>query len=282
MSQETREERIKRLMREREEGTLAENPAPARIEEKPVEPEEQQDWEEESRIISAKNRERIKKNAELAAAQAKAATQFAEKGARSAVKSLQAFKEKTEVKIQAEKEKRRLKRDKQETIKGADLEVLATKSSRESSAESRSAQRQTRTKFWMLCSIPIALSIVLVGAWLFKTNMDSERVKPVTVKQVKTDQPATAQVLAPVQAVLPTVEEPPQELPPLPQEPQESYEEGLDLEVPAAVAEKRPEVKRPIVKGERAAKEKAVENKPESAKSEWQKDAAQKLKDYQF
>src|ERR1700704_6428785 len=117
MSQETREERIKRLMREREEGTLTENPAPVRIEEKRVEPEEEQDWEEESRIISAINRERIKKNADLAAAQAKAATQFAEKGARSAFKSLQVFKEKTEAKIQAEKEKRRLKREEQDTIK---------------------------------------------------------------------------------------------------------------------------------------------------------------------
>lgn len=278
MSQETREERIKRLMREREEGTLTEKPAVVPLEEARAEPEEkQQDWEEESRIISAKNRERIKKNAELAAAQAKAATQLAEKGTKTAIKSILGFKAKVEVKLQEEKDKRRLKRDEQETIKGADLEVLATKSSREPSAGSSGAQRQTRMKFWMLCSIPVALSIALIAAWLFKTNIDSERVELVTVKQVKTDQPATAQVLAPVQAVLPTVVEPPQTLPPLPQE---SHTEDLELEVPAAAAQKRPEPKRPVVKSERASK--PLEKKAESAKSEWQKDAAQKLEDYQF
>lgn len=280
MSQETREERIKRLMREREEGALTEKPAVVPIEEARAEPEErQQDWEEESRIISAKNRERIKKNADLAAAQAKAATQFAERGAKSAVRSLQAFKEKTEAKIQAEKEKRRLKREEQEAIKGADVEALAAKSSREPAAESSSAQRQTRMKFWMLCSIPVALSIALIAAWLLKTNIDSERVEPSTAEQVKTDQPATTQALRPVEAVVPTIEAPPQALPPLPQEP---HAEDLELEVPAAVAEKRPEARRPIVKSERAAKAKTVEKSAEPEKSRWQKDAAQKLDDYQF
>jgi len=264
-------------MREREEGTLTEKPAPVRIDEERVEPEEERDWEEESRIISSKNRERIKKNADLAAAQAKAATQFAEKGARSAVQSLQAFKKKTEAKIQEGKEKRRLKREEQEAIKSADVEALATKSSREPLAPSSSAQRQTRTKFWMLCSIPIALSIVLTAVWLFKTNDAPERVEPSTAEQVKTDQPATAQVLAPVEAVLAIVEEPPQTLPPLPQE---SQAEDLGLEVPAAVAEKRPEARRPIVKSERAAK--PVEKRAEPEKSQWQKDAAQKLEEYQF
>lgn len=277
MSQETREERIKRLMREREEGTLTENPAPVRIEEKRVEPEEEQDWEEESRIISAINRERIKKNADLAAAQAKAATQFAEKGARSAFKSLQVFKEKTEAKIQAEKEKRRLKREEQDTIKSVDMEVLESKSGREPSAGSSSAQRQTRMKFWMLCSIPVALSVALTAVWLFKTTDAPERVEPSTAEQVKTDQTATTQVLTPVQAVLPTVEEPPQTLPPLPQE---SQAEDLGLEVPAAVAEKRPETKRPVVRSERDQKPVAKKAGPE--KSQWQKDATQKLEGYQF
>lgn len=279
MSQETREERIKRLMKEREEGTLTEKAAPVRVEEKRVESEEERDWEEESRIISAKNRERIKKNAELAAVQAKAASQLAERGAKSARKSLQAFKEKAEAKLQEEKEKRRSKREEQEAIKGAGLEAPATKSSQEPPAESSSAQRQTRMKFWMLCSIPIALSIALTAAWLFKTNSDSERVEPSTAEQVKTDQPATTQVLRPVEAVVPTIEAPPQALPPLPQEPQA---EDLELEVPAAVAEKRPEARRPIVKSERAAKAKTVEKSAEPEKSRWQKDAAQKLDDYQF
>ncbi|MEE6228445.1 hypothetical protein [Stenotrophomonas maltophilia] len=279
MSQETREERIKRLMKEREEGTLTEKAAPVRVEEKRVESEEERDWEEESRIISAKNRERIKKNAELAAVQAKAASQLAERGAKSARNSLQAFKEKAEAKLQEEKEKRRSKREEQEAIKGAGLEAPATKSSQEPPAESSSAQRQTRMKFWMLCSIPIALSIALTAAWLFKTNSDSERVEPSTAEQVKTDQPATTQVLRPVEAVVPTIEAPPQALPPLPQEPQA---EDLELEVPAAVAEKRPEARRPIVKSERAAKAKTVEKSAEPEKSRWQKDAAQKLDDYQF
>ncbi|WP_423163934.1 hypothetical protein [Stenotrophomonas maltophilia] len=277
MNTETREERIKRLMKEREEGTLTEKPATVRIEENRVEAEEEQDWEEESRIISAKNRERIKKNADLAAAQAKAATQFAEKGARSAVKSLQAFKEKTEAKIQAEKEKRRLKRDKQETIKTTDVEVTMGEDDSESTKR-RSEQRQTRMKLWLLCSIPIALSIILVGVWLFKTRDTVEVTKASSTEQQKTERAAEpTQVLAPVHAVLPIVEEPPQALPPLPQETQA---EDLGLEVPAAVAQKRPEAKRPVVRSERAAK--PVEKKPESAKSEWQKDAAKKLEDYQF
>ncbi|MBH1408349.1 hypothetical protein I5U08_02345 [Stenotrophomonas maltophilia] len=285
MNTETREERIKRLMKEREEGTLTEKPAVVPFEEARAEPEEkQQDWEEESRIISAKNRERIKKNAELAAAQAKVATELAEKGAKRAIKSLQAFKEKTEAKIQAEKEKRRLRRDEQETIKGADLEVLATKSSREPSAGSSGAQRQTRLKFWMLCSIPVALSIALIAAWLFKTNIDSERVEPATPEQVKTDRPATAQVLAPVEAVLPIVEEPPQALPPLPQRQQEPRAEQSVLEAPTTVAPKGPVLAPPTPKKERVAKAtgKKEESAKEPAKSEWQKDAAQKLEGYQF
>ena len=277
MNTETREERIKRLMKEREEGTLNEKPASAGMEEKPVEPEPEQDWEEESRIISARNRERIKKNADLAAAQAKAATQFAEKGARSAFKSLQVFKEKTEAKIQAENEKRRLKREEQDTIKSVDMEVLESKSGREPSAGSSSAQRQTRMKFWMLCSISVALSVALTAVWLFKTTNAPERVEPSTAEQVKTDQTATTQVLTPVQAVLPTVEEPPQTLPPLPQE---SQAEDLGLEVPADVPEKRPETERPVVKSERA--QKPVAKKAEPEKSQWQKDAAQKLEEYQF
>ncbi|HGM7297116.1 hypothetical protein [Stenotrophomonas maltophilia] len=280
MSQETRDERIKRLMREREEGTLTEKPAVVPIEEARAEPEgKQQDWEEESRIISAKNRERIKKNAELAAVRAKTAGELAERGTKEVMKSLGAFKTKIGAKVEGLKEKRRLKREERDAIKGAEVEVLANKSSRESSAGSSSAQRQTRMKFWILFSIPIALCIALIAVWLFKTNNASERVKPAAAEQVKTDQPATTQVLAPVQAVLPIVEEPPQALPPLPQETQA---EDPELEVPAAIAEKRPEAKRQIVTSERAAKEKAVEKRPQPAKSEWQKDAAQKLEDYQF
>ncbi|MBN5156113.1 hypothetical protein JY425_14720 [Stenotrophomonas maltophilia] len=278
MSQETREERIKRLMKEREDGMLTEKHAPVRAEEKRVEPESELDWEEESRIISAKNRERIKKNAELAAAQAKAASQLAERGAKSAIKSLQAFKEKAEAKLQEEKEKRRSKREEQEAIKGAGLEALATKSGREPPAESSSAQRQTRTKFWMLCSIPVALSLILVGIWLFKARDTVEVTNASSREQQKTERAAEpTQVLAPVQAVLPIVVEPPQTLPPLPQE---SHTEDLELEVPAAAAQKRPEPKRPVVKSERASK--PLEKKAESAKSEWQKDAAQKLEGYQF
>ncbi|QGL66991.1 hypothetical protein [Stenotrophomonas maltophilia] len=263
---------------------MTEKPAPVRIDEERVEPEEERDWEEESRIISSKNRERIKKNADLAAAQAKAATQFAEKGARSAVQSLQAFKKKTEAKIQAEKEKRRLKREEQDTIKSVDMEVLESKSGRESLAPSSSAQPPTRTKLWMLCSIPIVLSILLAAAWLFKTNSDSERVEPSPAEQLKTDQPATTQALAPVEAVLPTVEEPPQELPPLPQGPQEPRAEQLNLEAPTSVAQKGPVLARPTAKKERVAKatEKKEESAKEPAKSKWQKDAAQKLEDYQF
>ncbi|WP_146200743.1 hypothetical protein [Stenotrophomonas maltophilia] len=284
MSQETREERIKRLLREREEGTLAEKPAPARMEEKPVQPVPELDWEEESRIISAKNRERIKKNAELAAAQAKAATQLAEKGAKTAIKSLQDFKGKVETKLQEEREKRRLKREEQEAIQGAGVEDLATRSSRESLAPSSSAQPPTRTKLWMLCSIPIVLSILLAAVWLFKTNSDSERVEPSPAEQLKTDQPATTQALAPVEAVLPTVEEPPQELPPLPQGPQEPRAEQLNLEAPTSVAQKGPVLARPTAKKERVAKatEKKEESAKEPARSKWQKDAAQKLEDYQF
>lgn len=284
MSQETREERIKRLMKEREEGALTEKPAPVRVEERRVEPEPELDWEEEARIISSKNRERIRKNADLASAQAKAATQFAEQGAKSAIKSLQGFKGKIEAKLQEEKEKRRLKREEQEAIKGADVEALAAKSSREPAAESSSAQRQTRMKFWMLCSIPVALSIALIAAWLLKTNIDSERVEPVTVKQVKTDQPATAQVLAPVEAVLPIVEEPPQALPPLPQRQQEPRAEQSVLEAPTTVAPKGPVLAPPTPKKERVAQATGKKEEPakESAKSQWQKDAAQKLEDYQF
>lgn len=277
MSQETREERIKRLMKEREEGALTEKPAPVRVEERRVEPEPELDWEEEARIISSKNRERIRKNADLASAQAKAATQFAEQGAKSAIKSLQGFKGKVEAKLQEEKEKRRLKREEQETIKTTDVEVTMGEDDSESTKR-RSVQRHTRTKFWLLCSIPIALSIVLVGIWLFKARDTVEVTNASSTEQPKTERAAEpTQVLAPVEAILPTVEEPPQTLPPLPQE---SQAEDLELEVPAAVAENRPEARRPIVKSERAAK--PVEKRAEPEKSQWQKDAAQKLEEYQF
>lgn len=278
MSQETREERIKRLMKEREEGTLTEKPAPVRIEEKRVEAEDKQDWEDESRIISTKNRERIKKNADLAAAQAKVASQLAEKGARRAIKSLQGFKEKVEAKLQEEKDKRRLKREEQEQTKSADVALPTSDGNSELPTQSERVQRQTRIKFWLLCSIPIALSIILVGVWLFKTRDTVEVTKASSTEQPKTERAAEpTQVLAPVQAVLPLVEEPPQTLPPLRQE---SHMEDLELEVPAAVAENRPEARRPIVKSERAAK--PVEKRAEPEKSQWQKDAAQKLEEYQF
>lgn len=282
MSQETREERIKRLMREREEGTLTEKPAPTRIEEKSGKPvQEQQDWEEESRIVSAKNRERIKKSAELAAVQAKAATELAEKGAKSAMKSLHAFKGKAEAKLEEQKEKRRLKREEQEAIKGADVEALATKSSREPLAPSSSAQRQTRTKFWMLCSIPVTLSIILTGIWLLKARDTVEATKGSSTEQPRTERAAEPiQVLTPVAAVLPTLEEPPQSLPPLPQQP--SVEEDFVLEAPTTVAQKGPETKRPVMRSERFPKAKTVEKSAEPAKREWQKDAAKKLEDYQF
>ena len=222
----------------------------------------------------------------MAAAQAKAATQLAEKGAKSAIKSLQAFKEKAQAKIQEKKEKRRLKREEQEAIKEPSVEPLAIKGSRESSVVSNSAQRQTRMKFWMLCSIPVTLSIALTAAWLFKTNStDREGVEPATVKQVKTDEPATMQVIKPVEVVVPTIEAPPKALPPLPQGPQEPRAEQLILEAPVpSVAQKGPVLARPTAKKERVAKatEKKEESAKEPAKSEWQKDAAQKLEGYQF
>lgn len=282
MSQETREERIKRLMRQREEGTLTEKPAVVPLEEARAEPEEkQQDWEEESRIISAKNRERIKKNAELAAARAKTAGELAEKGAKTAIKSLQGFKGKVEVKLQEEKEKRRLKRENKESIKSVDVEISVNESSSELPTESGNAQPPTRTKLWMLCTIPIVLSFVLAAAWLFKTNSDSERVEPATAEQVKTDRPATMQVLKPVEAVVPTIEAPPKALPPLPQEPRA---EQSVLKAPTTVAPKGPVLAPPTPKKERVAKATGKKEEPaqESAKSQWQKDATQKLEDYQF
>lgn len=281
MNTETREERIKRLMREREEGTLSEKPTPAQIEESPVEPAQEHDWEEEARIVSAKNRERIKKNAELAAAQAKAATQLAEKGAKSAIKSLHAFKGKAEAKLEEQKEKRRLKREEQEAIKGEGVEALATKGSRESSTGSNSGQPQTRMKFWMLCSIPVTLSIILTGIWLLKARDTVEATKGSSTEQPRTERAAEPiQVLTPVAAALPRLEEPPQSLPPLPQQP--SVEEDFVLEAPTTVAQKGPETKRPVMRSERVPKAKTVDKSAEPAKREWQKDAAKKLEDYQF
>ncbi|WP_414492885.1 hypothetical protein [Stenotrophomonas maltophilia] len=273
MSQESREERIKRLLREREEGTLTEKPAPTQIEESPVEPVQEHDWEEEARIVSGKNRERIKKNAELAAAQAKAATELAEKGAKNAIKSLQGFKAKVEAKLQEEKEKRRLKCEGQEETKRADVVLPTSDNNSELPAQSGRVRHHTRMRFWLLCSIPTTLSIILVGFWLFTARETVEATKTPSIEQPKTERA--------VEAVLTTVEEPPQDLPPLPQEP---HAEQLVLEAPITVAEKEPMPARPTPRKERVAKvnEKKEEPAKEPAKSQWQKDAAQKLDDYQF
>lgn len=109
MKTETREERIKRLLEARENGTLNEAaPEPKATQTSDVAREEAEDWEEESRLISSKNQERIKeasqKSAELAAQATKATVKVAEQGLVKGVAMLKAIKGKVQEK-KAEKDK---------------------------------------------------------------------------------------------------------------------------------------------------------------------------------
>lgn len=109
MKTETREERIKRLLEARESGALEEVASAKPISIASEVPEkEEEDWEDESRLISSKNQERIKeasqKTAELASQSAKAATKIAEKGLVKSVAAMQAIKDKVQEK-KAEKAK---------------------------------------------------------------------------------------------------------------------------------------------------------------------------------
>ena len=105
MKQETREERIKRLLEARESGTLEEVTSAKPISIASEVPEkEEEDWEDESRLISSKNQERIKeasqKTAELASQSAKAATKIAEQGVVKGVAMMKAIKERMQEKKQ--------------------------------------------------------------------------------------------------------------------------------------------------------------------------------------
>lgn len=103
MKQETREERIKRLLEARESGALEEVASAKPISIASEVPEkEEEDWEDESRLISSKNQERIKeasqKTAELASQSAKAATKIAEQGLVKGVAMVKAIKDKVQEK----------------------------------------------------------------------------------------------------------------------------------------------------------------------------------------
>lgn len=109
MKTETREERIKRLLEARESGALEDVASAKPISIASEGPEKsEEDWEEESRLISSKNQERIKeasqKTAELASQSAKAATKIAELGLVKSVAAMQAIKDKVQEK-KAEKAK---------------------------------------------------------------------------------------------------------------------------------------------------------------------------------
>lgn len=105
MKTETREERIKRLLEARESGALEDVASAKPISIASEGPEKsEEDWEEESRLISSKNQERIKeasqKTAELASQSAKAATKIAELGLVKSVAMMKAIKEKVREKKQ--------------------------------------------------------------------------------------------------------------------------------------------------------------------------------------
>lgn len=295
MKQETREERIKRLLEARESGTLDDTVSTKPASTTSVVPETVvDDWEEENRLISSKNQERIKeasqKSAELASKSAKAATKIAGQGL---VKGIAVWKTVSE-KVQQKKdemEAARLKVQQERMATHAFVEPTnefeQERSVDESSApdeREQKAPKVARLK-WLtpkLAVMVVGLIITGIGiAWFVRYERSPNSI---TQTPVDAPTPATPEVIQvmPVEAILPPSDPtPPTELPPLPKATPVALEPSATNPVAAALVAPKPQ-KTVQVASSPKTQPRPTAPKEKEKEAEWQKDASKKLDEWGF
>jgi len=295
MKQETREERIKRLLEARESGTLEEVASAKPISIASEVPEkEEEDWEEESRLISSKNQERIKeasqKSAELASQSAKAATKIAGQGL---VKGIAAWKTVSEKFQQKKKELAAAKLKAQEErmatptfVEPAD-ELEPERSVDEASAPEEREQEEPKVARlkWItpkLAAIFVGLVIAGIGAaWFVRYEQSTDSMTQPTVEATTDPTPEVVQVM-PVEAVLPpSTPMPPTQLPPLPKATPVAVEPYVTNPVAAAPVAPKPQ-KTVQVASSPKTQPRPTAPKEKEKEAEWQKDASKKLDEWGF
>lgn len=286
MKQETREERIKRMIDERNNGQTPVAPAVA----PPVsEPVAQDD--DEARLISRENEQRIKdaskKSAEIAVRSAQVASKLAKQGWSKGLKAIDDLKAKSAARAE---EKRVAQLQKDTEVEEEQRSVDASDAGSEEQHETLSASKSVRPR-WLtpkLAIITVGLVIVGVGAaWFVRHQLNGESTVQAPIAAEKTTETPlveAVQVFPVVEAVLPKpAPVPPTELPPLP--PATPTEQPAPAEVVVA-----PVAPKPIQRPQAAPVPKVAAKKslpkptpaPAHQEKEWQKDASKKLDEWRF
>lgn len=294
MKQETREERIKRLLEARESGTLDDAVSAKPASTTSVAPETVvDDWEEENRLISSKNQERIKeasqKSAELASNSAKAATKIAGQGL---VKGIAVWKTVSE-KVQQKKdemEAARLKVQQERMATHAFVEPT-NEFEQERSVDESSApdeREQEAPKVARLKWITPKLAVIFVGlviagigiAWFVRYEKNADSMTQPVVEATTGPTPEVVQVMPQVEAILsPPAAVPPSELPPLPKATPVAVEPSATNPVAAAPVAPKPQK---TVQVASSTKTQPRPTAPKEKEAEWQEDASKKLDEWGF
>ncbi|MHC9013834.1 hypothetical protein [Stenotrophomonas maltophilia] len=283
MKQETREERIKRMIEERNNGQTPVAPPVA----SPVsEPIVQDD--DEARLISRENEQRIKdaskKSAEIAAQSAQVASKLAKQGWNKGLKAIDDLKAKSAARAE---QKRVAQLQKDTEVEEEQRSVDASDAVSEEQHETLSASKPVRPR-WLtpkLAIITVGLVIVGVGAaWFVRHQRNGEPTVQAPIAAEKTTEAPPVEVVqvVPIEAVLPKpAPVPPTELPPLP--PATPTEQPAPAEVVVAPVAPKP-IQRPqvIPVPKVAAKKSQPKPTPAHQEKEWQKDASKKLDKWGF
>lgn len=281
MKQETREERIKRMIEERNNGQTPVAPVVAPPVSEPVAQDE-----DEARLISRENEQRIKdaskKSAEIATQGAQVASKLAKEGWIRGLKALEDLKSKAAARAE-EKRVAQLQIDTE--VEEEQRSVDASDAVSEEQHETLTASKSVRPT-WLTAKaavITVGLAIVGVGAALFVRHQRNE--EPIAaVKAIEAPQVESVQVM-PIEAVLTEpAPVPPTELPPLPPA-APTVQPALTETVVAPVAPKP--IKRPQIAPAPKAPTQKSQPKPVPASAteqekEWQKDASKKLDEWRF
>lgn len=282
MKQETREERIKRMIEERNNGQTPVAPAVAS-------PVIQDD--DEARLISRENEQRIKdaskKSAEIAAQSAQVASKLAKEGWSKGLKALEDLKAKAAARAE---EKRVAQLQKSAEAEEEQRSVDESDAVSAEQHERPSASKSVRLR-WLtpkLAIITVGLIIVGVGAaWFVRHQRNDEptvQAPIAAVKAIEAPQVEVVQVM-PTEAVLPEpAPVPPTELPPLPPT-APTVQSALTETVVAPVTPKP--IQRPQIAPAPKAPRQKSQPKPVPASAteqekEWQKDASKKLDEWGF
>jgi len=275
MKTETREERIKRMIEERNSGKTSVVPTVAPpVDEPAIE-------EDEARLISRENEQRIKdaskKSAEIATQGAQVASKLAKEGWSKGLRALEDLKSKAAARAE---EKRVAQLQKGAEAEEQQRSVDAPDSVSEEQHEAPSASKPVRPT-WLtprVAAVTVGLVILGVGAaWFVRQQRNEEPTFQATVAPVKAIEPPqveAVQVMPVVEAAMPEPA-PPTELPPPP-----PATPTLTETVVAPVAPKP--TQHPQVASTPKVPTKKSQSKPVKTEKEWQQDASKKLDEWGF